>query len=139
MIVAVPGQNWMIRFACCCALAGYAPAWQATEPRTIKRLYVEPFVTKTGGDRLRQDVIAELRKMRNSSIGYPPRPGAYPIASFTWLVVPVRIADDARRNAIAGFLRWMLGLRQRQAAALGYLALPRDVVTKEEDAILSIH
>jgi phosphate transport system substrate-binding protein len=73
------------------------------------------------------------------SIVDPPGVGAYPIASFTWLVVPAHIADDARRNAIAGFLTWMLGPGQRQAAALGYLALPKDVVSKEEEAILRIH
>jgi len=75
----------------------------------------------------------------NVSIVNPPRAGAYPIASFTWFVVPAHIADDAKRNAIAGFLRWMLGPGQRQAAALGYLALPRDVVSKEEDSIARIH
>ena len=72
------------------------------------------------------------------SIVDPPEAGAYPIASFTWFVVPTRIADDAKRDAIAGFLKWMLGPGQRQAAALGYLALPNDVVAKEIDAIARI-
>lgn len=43
------------------------------------------------------------------SIVNSPAAGAYPIASFTWLVVPAHIADEAKRNAITGFLRWMLG------------------------------
>jgi phosphate transport system substrate-binding protein len=73
------------------------------------------------------------------SIVDPPGAGAYPIASFTWFVVPAHVEDDAKRNAIAGFLRWMLGPGQRQAAALGYLALPKDIVSKEEEAILRIH
>ena len=51
--------------------------------------------------------------------------GAYPIASFTWFVVPKHIAAGTKRNAITGFLRWMLGPGQRQAAALGYLLLRR--------------
>jgi phosphate ABC transporter phosphate-binding protein len=68
-----------------------------------------------------------------------PGEGSYPIASFTWIVVPTHIADDAKRSAIIAFLRWMLGPGQRQAAALGYLALPREVVAKEEDAIARIH
>ena len=38
-----------------------------------------------------------------------PGAGAYPIASFTWLVAPAHIADDAKRKAITTFLRWMLG------------------------------
>ena len=64
--------------------------------------------------------------------------GAYPIASFTWIVVPTHIADDAKRSAITGFLRWMLGPGQQQAAALGYLALPREIVAREQDAIAKI-
>jgi phosphate transport system substrate-binding protein len=68
-----------------------------------------------------------------------PGPGSYPIASFTWLVIPNRIMDDAKRNAVIAFLRWMIGPGQRQAAALGYLALPKDVVTREEGAITGIH
>jgi ABC-type phosphate transport system substrate-binding protein len=37
------------------------------------------------------------------------------------------------------FLRWMLGPGQRQAAALGYLALPREIVNREEEVIGKIH
>ena len=73
------------------------------------------------------------------SIVDPPGAGAYPIASFTWFVVPSHIADETKRDAIAGFLKWMLGPGQRQAAALGYLALPKDIVGKEEAAIGRIH
>ena len=64
---------------------------------------------------------------------------AYPIASFTWIVVPARIADDAKRNAMTLFLRWILGPGQRQAAALGYLPLPQVVVAKVDGAITKIH
>ena len=65
------------------------------------------------------------------SIVNSPGGGAYPIASFTWFVVPAHVPDDAKRRAIAGFLRWMLGPGQTQAAALGYLSLPKDLVTRE--------
>ena len=65
------------------------------------------------------------------SIVNSPGVGAYPIASFTWLVVPARIPDEAKRNAITDFLRWMLGPGQMQAAALGYRSLPVDLVSRE--------
>jgi phosphate transport system substrate-binding protein len=68
-----------------------------------------------------------------------PGAGSYPIASFTWLVVPTHIADDAKRNAVADFLRWILGPGQAQAAALGYLELPKDLVARELAAIAGIH
>jgi len=64
--------------------------------------------------------------------------GSYPIASFTWIVVPAHIADDAKRTAITAFLKWMLGPGQRQAAALGYLALPKELVAREQAAIARI-
>ena len=73
------------------------------------------------------------------SIVNAPGAGAYPIASFTWLVVPVHIADERKRSAIVAFLKWMLGPGQTQASALGYLALPRDLVSREEAAIDKIH
>lgn len=73
------------------------------------------------------------------SIVNPPGAGAYPIASFTRFVVPAHFADDGKRNAITGFLKWMLGPGQTQAAALGYLALPKDVVSRARAAIAEIH
>ena len=73
------------------------------------------------------------------SIVDAPGKGSYPIASFTWLVVPARIDDNAKRTAIVDFLTWMLGPGQRQAAALGYLALPPSLVSREAAAIGGIH
>ena len=58
----------MIHFACCCALAGSASAWQATQPEAIRRLYVEPFVTRNGPEKLREDLIAELHKESSVSL-----------------------------------------------------------------------
>jgi phosphate transport system substrate-binding protein len=72
------------------------------------------------------------------SIVDAPGAGAYPISSFTWFVVPAHIADTAKRNAIIGFLNWMMGPGQKQAAALGYLALPPDIVIREQAAIAGL-
>jgi phosphate transport system substrate-binding protein len=72
------------------------------------------------------------------SIVDAPGAGAYPIASFTWLVVPARIADSAKHQAMQSFLEWMLGPGQTQAAALGYLALPRELVVREQEAVQKI-
>ena len=67
-----------------------------------------------------------------------PGVGAYPISSFTWLVVRAHIADDRKRSAITAFLQWMLGPGQRQAAALGYLPLPGKIVAKEKDVLAGL-
>jgi phosphate transport system substrate-binding protein len=81
---------------------------------------------------------AEFGEDFKSSLVDAPGAGAYPIAAFTWIVVPDRIGDENRRSALCAFLRWMLGPGQRQAAALGYLALPGEIVAKEKDAIARI-
>jgi phosphate ABC transporter phosphate-binding protein len=72
------------------------------------------------------------------SIVNSPGPGAYPIASCTWLIAPVHVSDERKRNAIADFLKWMLGPGQAQAAALGYLELPKDIVSRAQAAIAKI-
>jgi phosphate transport system substrate-binding protein len=72
------------------------------------------------------------------SITNAPGKAAYPISSFTWLLVPNRIQDPAKRKAVTGFLTWMLGPGQNQGAALSYAPLPKAVVTKEVKAISKI-
>jgi phosphate transport system substrate-binding protein len=72
------------------------------------------------------------------SIANAPEAGAYPISSYSWLVVPTEIRDAGKRAAMTGFLNWMLGPGQAQAAALGYLALPKDLVARERAAIEKI-
>jgi phosphate transport system substrate-binding protein len=72
------------------------------------------------------------------SIVNAPGPGAYPIASFTWFVTPARMEDEGKRSTMAAFLKWMLGPGQTEAAALGYLRLPKDVVTRTQAVVAKI-
>ena len=64
---------------------------------------------------------------------------AYPISSFTWLLVPSKIADARKKEAITSFLTWMLADGQKFAAALDYAPLPTAVVEKERKAISKIN
>jgi len=73
------------------------------------------------------------------SITNPLGEDAYPIASFTWLLVPDQIKDEAKRKAIVGFLQWMLDKGQKMTEALHYAPLPKEVVEKEKKAIEKIH
>ncbi len=73
------------------------------------------------------------------SITNPPGEDVYPIASFTWLLVPEQIQDEAKRQAMVGFLQWMLDEGQKMAEVLQYAPLPREVVEKEKKAIEKIH
>jgi len=63
---------------------------------------------------------------------------AYPISSFTWLLIPSKIRDPAKEKAIKDFLRWMLGPGQSYAGALAYAELPKPVIAEEEKAISRI-
>jgi phosphate transport system substrate-binding protein len=72
------------------------------------------------------------------SIVNPPGKDAYPIASFTWLLVPAKIADARKREVITGFLKWMLGPGQAMAEPLGYASLPKTVRDSEFKAISQI-
>src|SRR5438309_118400 len=62
------------------------------------------------------------------SITNAPGKDAYPISSFTWLLIPERIADATKKKAIKDFLNWMLTDGQNMTEALAYARLPKSVV-----------
>jgi len=62
-------------------------------------------------------------------------PKVYPIASFTWLLIPAQIQDAAKRDAIKDFLKWMLTEGQKYNEGLTYAQLPKEVIARETKAI----
>ena len=72
------------------------------------------------------------------SITNSPGKSAYPISSFTWLLVPQKIADPAKKKVITDFLHWMLTDGQDLTEALAYARLPKEVQAKELKAISRI-
>lgn len=72
------------------------------------------------------------------SITNPPGRDAYPIASFTWLLIPARISNSTKKEAITGFLQWMLHDGQKMTAPLSYAPLPPQVASKEAAVIARI-
>ena len=73
------------------------------------------------------------------SITDPPGKAAYPVSSFTWLLVPSKIDDPAKKKAIVDFLRWMLKDGQGLVESLSYAKLPKEVVAKETKAISQVN
>ena len=57
---------------------------------------------------------------------------AYPIASFTWMLIPGNIPDANKAKAIHAFLAWMLTDGQKIAPSLDFAPLPKPVVEKEQ-------
>lgn len=65
------------------------------------------------------------------SITNAPGKAAYPIASFTWLLVRPNMPDPDRAKAMNGFLQWMLTPEaQDMAAQLVYAPLPKPVIER---------
>lgn len=72
------------------------------------------------------------------SITNPLGSDAYPIATFTWLLVPELKGD--KRIALNGLLVWMLTTGQStEVESLGYGRLPYNVVVRELDALARSH
>jgi phosphate transport system substrate-binding protein len=63
---------------------------------------------------------------------------AYPISSFTWLLIPAKFTDSTKRDAVKDFLKWMLTDGQQYCEGLSYAKLPKEVVAKEMKAIAQI-
>ena len=72
------------------------------------------------------------------SITNAPGKTAYPISSFTWLLIPAKFSDSSKRDAMKGFIKWMLTDGQNQTEALSYAKLPKEVVSKEMKSLNSI-
>jgi len=72
------------------------------------------------------------------SITNAPGKDAYPISSFTWLLIPSKFADASKRDALKGFVTWMLADGQNYAESLSYAKLPKEVVAKEKKALANI-
>jgi phosphate transport system substrate-binding protein len=92
-----------------------------------------------------QSVTAAASSVANSmpddfrvSITDAPGKAAYPISTFTWLLIPDKISDSAKQKAIVGFLKWAITKGQDQVESLDYAKLPASIVAKEQKAIAMV-
>src|SRR5690349_12808326 len=81
---------------------------------------------------------AKMQKDIRISITDAPGANAYPICSFTYLLIPVNISDATKRDAIKGFLNWMVANGQTMVESLNYAQLPKAVVDIEKKQISEI-
>ncbi|HKF23023.1 MAG TPA: phosphate ABC transporter substrate-binding protein PstS [Candidatus Angelobacter sp.] len=72
------------------------------------------------------------------SITNAPGKGAYPISSFTWLLVPAEWADAGKEKAFVNFLSWMVDQGQGMTSNLSYAPLPKTVAAKVKARIKEI-
>jgi phosphate ABC transporter phosphate-binding protein len=96
-------------------------------------------VRNRAGEFVHADLLSVAEAARNSSATGEPAPSitnpggrfAYPIASFTWLVLPAQTANAAKKAGLVDLLRWILTSGQKECAALGYAPLPREIVDRQ--------
>lgn len=72
------------------------------------------------------------------SIVNGPGADAYPISSFTWLLIYETPPDTAKGRAIVDFMRWMYSVGQNSAAALDYAPLPASLAQRLTDRLGAI-
>jgi phosphate transport system substrate-binding protein len=72
------------------------------------------------------------------SITNAPGEGAYPISSFTWLLLYENPPDKTQAKIMVDFMNWALTDGQKFASELGYAPLPQAVVDLEKKALLKI-
>jgi phosphate transport system substrate-binding protein len=75
------------------------------------------------------------------SITNAPGKNAYPISTFTYLLIPSEIKDSGKKQAIVDFLKWMLTSGEKDVTDhpdLGFAPLPKPVIDKETKQIALI-
>jgi phosphate transport system substrate-binding protein len=80
----------------------------------------------------------EMPKDFRVSITNAPGADAYPISSFTWLLVYEHQADSVKGKILVDFIHWMLHDGQKYCAELAYAPLPAQVVKLEEAALAKV-
>jgi phosphate transport system substrate-binding protein len=72
------------------------------------------------------------------SITNAPGKNAYPISSFTWLLIPEKFKDAGKRDVMKNFVKWAITDGQGDVEALSYAKLPKEVVDKELKALSKV-
>jgi phosphate transport system substrate-binding protein len=72
------------------------------------------------------------------SITNAPGAGAYPISSFTWILLSQTPSDTVRSKMMVDFMKWALGDGQKFATDMGYAPVPANVVQQELTALATI-
>ena len=70
-----------------------------------------------------------------TSITNAPGANAYPIAGFSWILVPVQAKSPEAKKALRDFLSWAITDGQRYAPDLFYCPLPPEIATRARQLI----
>jgi phosphate transport system substrate-binding protein len=95
------------------------------------------FITPTplAGDLALSGRVAQITKLE-ASVADPATAAAYPIPSFSWVLLYPGYLNKAKSAALRDFAQWGLSQQaQDYAAQIGYLALPADVIALGQRAL----
>ena len=84
------------------------------------------------------EAVKAMPKDFRVSITNAPGRNAYPISSFTWLLLRERSGDAQRARILNDFVHWALTDGQRYCSELGYAPLPSEVVPLELAALKGV-
>ena len=72
------------------------------------------------------------------SITNAPGANAYPISSFTYLLIPLKGTNQTNRTVLKDLLSWILKSGEGQVSALSYAPLPDALIEKELKTVYSL-
>jgi len=72
------------------------------------------------------------------SITNAPGETAYPISSFTYLLIPTHPTDAAKEKVLKDMLSWIIKSGESEASGLSYAPLPESVASKALSAVYSL-
>jgi phosphate transport system substrate-binding protein len=116
---------------------GYVEVCYAVQNRLPRGLVQNSTGNFIAADSLSISAAAAARAMPadfRASITNPAGEKSYPIASFTWILIPER-AGPVKQQAVKDFLRWTLTEGQSYAEPAGFTKLPKAIVEQELKAI----
>ncbi len=82
--------------------------------------------------------VKEMPADYRVSITNAPGANAYPISSFTWLLIPVKSTDPAKGKVIKDMLSWIVNSGESEAQSLSYAPLPKNVAEKVLKTVYSL-
>jgi phosphate transport system substrate-binding protein len=82
--------------------------------------------------------VKEMPADYRVSITNAPGPNAYPISSFTYLLIPTQPKDMAKEKVIKDMLNWIITSGESEVSALSYAPLPQNVDTKVLQTVYSL-
>ncbi|HUD14577.1 MAG TPA: hypothetical protein VMQ56_13070, partial [Terracidiphilus sp.] len=82
--------------------------------------------------------IKQLPADYRVSITDAPGATAYPISSFSWMLVPTNPSDAVKGKVVKDLLSWIINSGESEAASLSYAPLPKSVAEKVLKTVYSL-